>query len=119
VIDDSEAFTGTVIALMMEAVSFCETSASFYQATWRKVPECSLFHVRRRENLEFQILRTDMLDSRTIDLESSFPVVCVFSYYDVAFTCPLIITAVVFCSGPTCGFKSHTYRNIYKTLVTG
>jgi hypothetical protein len=37
---------------MMEAASTFETSASFYQTTWRNVPEDSHLHTCRRENLE-------------------------------------------------------------------
>jgi hypothetical protein len=29
------SFSGVIIALMMEAVSTCETSANFYEVRWR------------------------------------------------------------------------------------
>jgi hypothetical protein len=41
------------MALMMKAASTSETSVSFYQTTWRKNPEDSHLHNRRRENLKF------------------------------------------------------------------
>jgi hypothetical protein len=37
---------------MMEAVSTSETSANFYEITWRNIPEDSHLHTRRRENLK-------------------------------------------------------------------
>jgi hypothetical protein len=40
------------IALMMEAVNTYETSANFYQITWRNAPGDSHLHIRRRENLK-------------------------------------------------------------------
>jgi hypothetical protein len=42
----------SAITLMMEAASSCETSANYYQTIWRKNPEDSGLHTRRRENLK-------------------------------------------------------------------
>jgi hypothetical protein len=44
------------IALMMETVSTSETSVSFYQTTWRNVPEDSHLYIRHRENLKSHLL---------------------------------------------------------------
>jgi hypothetical protein len=41
-----------IIALMMEAVSHSETSANFYQTTWRNIPEECHLHNRRCEDLK-------------------------------------------------------------------
>jgi hypothetical protein len=38
-----------MITLMMDAVSSSETSVSFYQTTWRNIPEGSHLHIRLRE----------------------------------------------------------------------
>jgi hypothetical protein len=48
--------TSIVIALMMEAVSTSKTSVNFYETTWRKMPEESHLHTRRRENLKSHCL---------------------------------------------------------------
>jgi hypothetical protein len=45
------------IALMMEAVSTCETPVNIYQATRRDTPEDSHLHTHRRENLKLHFLR--------------------------------------------------------------
>jgi hypothetical protein len=39
---------------MMEAASTSEMSVNFYETTWRKNPEDSHLHIRRRENLKSQ-----------------------------------------------------------------
>jgi hypothetical protein len=39
-----------IIALMMEALRISETSAYFYENTWRNTPEGCYLHNRRREN---------------------------------------------------------------------
>jgi hypothetical protein len=53
--DVSKLLTASTIqAAMMEAVSTYETSAKFYQITWRNNPENKYLHTRSRENLNFQ-----------------------------------------------------------------
>jgi hypothetical protein len=42
----------SIIRAMMEAVNTSETSVSFYQTTWRSIPEDSHLHTRPRENLK-------------------------------------------------------------------
>jgi hypothetical protein len=44
--------TNSLIALMMEAMSTSETSASFYETTWRNIPEDSNLHTRHHEILK-------------------------------------------------------------------
>jgi hypothetical protein len=46
-----------VVALMMETVSTFETSVYFYETTRRNIPEDSLLHTRRRENLKSHLIR--------------------------------------------------------------
>jgi hypothetical protein len=41
-----------LVALMMEAVSTSETSANFYQTTWRNIPEDSRLHTNLCDNLK-------------------------------------------------------------------
>jgi hypothetical protein len=48
---------------MIEAVSTSETSVSFYQTTWRNIPEESHLPVRIRENVKSQQLNGLMLIS--------------------------------------------------------
>jgi hypothetical protein len=43
---------GGLIAVMVEAVSFSETSVNIYQTTLRNMTEDSHLHTRRRENLK-------------------------------------------------------------------
>jgi hypothetical protein len=42
----------SIIALMTEAASTCETSVKFYQTARHYNPDDSLLHARRRENLK-------------------------------------------------------------------
>jgi hypothetical protein len=42
--------------LMMEAASTSETSESFYQTTWRNIPEDSHLHTRRCEILKSHLI---------------------------------------------------------------
>jgi hypothetical protein len=44
---------GTLITLMMEAMSTAEMSVSFYQTTRRSIPEDILLHTRRRDNAKY------------------------------------------------------------------
>jgi hypothetical protein len=41
-----------VFWVVMDAVSFSETSVNIYQTTWCNIPEDSHFDTRRRENLK-------------------------------------------------------------------
>jgi hypothetical protein len=41
-----------IIALMIEAVNSSEMSVSFYQTTWRNIPEDSHLRICQRENLK-------------------------------------------------------------------
>jgi hypothetical protein len=45
-----------IIALMMEAVRTSEMSVNFNVTTRRYIPEDSILHTRRRENLKSHIL---------------------------------------------------------------
>jgi hypothetical protein len=51
-IDVSEMFTFSIVALMMAAVSTLETPVNFYQSALRNVPEESHVHSRHHENLK-------------------------------------------------------------------
>jgi hypothetical protein len=45
-------FKGSLIAMMVEAVSTSEMSVNFYDTTRRNIPEDNQLHTRRRENLK-------------------------------------------------------------------
>jgi hypothetical protein len=54
--DVSEVLAASIIALMMEAASTCETSVNVYQTTRRNSPEDSYIHTIHRENLKSHFL---------------------------------------------------------------
>jgi hypothetical protein len=66
-IDVSGVHTASIIrALMMEAVSTCETSVKINLATRRYIPEDSKLYTRHRENLKSH--KTRMVTSKYIKI---------------------------------------------------
>jgi hypothetical protein len=51
---------------MMEAASTSETLVNVYQTTLRNIPEDSLLHTRRRENLKYHLAYMDFVIMRLI-----------------------------------------------------
>jgi hypothetical protein len=45
----SEVLAASIITLMMDAASTCETSVNSYQTTWHNHPEDSHLHTSRHE----------------------------------------------------------------------
>jgi hypothetical protein len=64
---------GHVIALMMEAVSACETSVDIYQTTRCYIPEDIHYHIRLPENLISHPKECFFLSQASLTLQSVWP----------------------------------------------